>query len=422
MAIATIRKKRGFPTAIRDSYAYPGRPIFVFVFSSNVQDQTEGLRTEPLNHYINFLDQEIADKKIPGYVSMVSHKGKIVHAHKNGYSNIDSKAPIEMDQLFYIQSMTKPIISTAFMMLYEEGHFMLTDPLSKYIPEAANLQVLTPVVDDQMETTYELRPLNKPIKIHHLLSHTAGFSHGLGSNEYDKKLMDLLYMQPYENIGERVQAMMGYPLMGQPGEQWNYSASPDVLSVLIEQFSGITTEAFLQERIFGPLGMNNTGYNLDDSKKHLLMEVHQIIEDGTITTSEKQTPINGEKIFSGTHGLRSTAKDYMTFATFILKQGVHNGKRLIGRKTIELMTQDHVGDLYKDAGYGFGLGWGVRTDVSEAEKLGSLGTHFWSGAFNTYFFIDPTEELIAVLMTHTWPYTNYYSDKMRQFIYSALLD
>ncbi len=397
--------------------------VFVGYYFISLQGQRiSTLSDVHLRNYEAFLDREVREKKLPGYVSLVSHHGEIVHKHHGGRSSVDNQSPVEMNQLFYIQSMTKPIISTAFMMLYEEGHFQLDDQVSKYIPEIADMQVYTPVVVDNMETRYELQPLKQPIRIYHLLTHTAGFSHGLGDNEYDQKLFKLLYEETYNSIEERVQALLGYPLMGQPGEQWNYSASPDILSLLIEHFSGMTTEAFLSQRLFQPLEMYHTGYNVHDVDMDRLMSVHTYGKEGQLMVSEQQVGAQDVKIFGGANGLWSTAEDYMAFATFILQKGMYKGKRLMSRKTIELMTQDHVGDMFALPGYGFGLGWGVRVDVSDARKLGSVGSHFWSGAFNTYFFIDPQEELIGILMSQTWPFTPYYGDMMRQFLYSAIMD
>ena len=390
-----------------------------------------GFSPKGIKNYENYLDREIENGKIPGAVSLIYRNGHIAHSEAMGYNNMGTKEPMKKDKIFYIQSMTKPIISVAFMTLYEEGHFFLTDPVAKYLPEFADLKVMEIGSDENGEMTVDYVPLKRPIQIWHLLSHTAGFSHGLGENEYDQKLAKLLYgtfgqdeiiPAPHKSIKDRVNALVSYPLMGQPGEQWNYSASPDVLALLIEHFSGQTTEEFLQERIFDLLGMTDTGYNISDENMNRIAGLHQMQEDGSLAYVEPWGPVQGNTIYGGTHGLFSTAHDYMQFGLMLLNNGELNGKRIIGRKTLELMAEDHIDYLPYAPGNGFGLGFGVRTDVSDSKISGSEGILHWGGAFNTYFFVDQDEDLVAVLMTQSWPHTNLYASKLRQFVYSAIAD
>ncbi|MFT4568354.1 MAG: CubicO group peptidase (beta-lactamase class C family) [Saprospiraceae bacterium] len=392
-----------------------------------------GMSEQALDRYEAFLKSEIEAKKIPGAVSLIMRKGQIAHSDAYGYSNISTQEPMTTDKIFYIQSMTKPIISIAFMTLYEEGKFFLTDPVSKYIPEFANLKVIQVTPNKEGETpTIDYVPVKTPVQIWHLLSHTAGFSHGLGQNEYDQNLAKALYgdfLNPdsepnagHKTIQDRVNALVSYPLMGQPGEQWNYSAAPDVLCVLIEQFTGQTPAEFLQERIFDPLGMNDTGYNVTKANENRIASLHAVGEDGQLAYMPPWGPSRGNTIYGGTHGLFSTATDYMTFAAMLLNNGKYNGHRIIGRKTLELMTDNHIEGLPYSPGNGFGLGFGVRTDVSDSKISGSEGIFHWGGAFNTYFFVDQEEEMVAVLMTQLFPYTNHYASKLRQFTYSAIDD
>ena len=316
-------------------------------------------------------------------------------------------------------SMTKPIVTVAFMMLYEEGHFFLTDPVSKYLPQFSNLRV---ALDPNEGKEGATEPAKTEITIHQLLTHTAGFSHGLGGTKLDNETAQALYFEPQENIESRVNTLVSLPLFAQPGEQWYYSASPDVLALLIEHFSGMSTADFLQKRIFDPLQMNDTGYNIAKSKQERWVPVHNINETGVLVNSEQQLPKDGNTVFGGTHGLFSTASDYMKFCQMLLNKGRANGQQLLGTKTLELMTMNHVGKLYQSPGQGFGLGFGITTDLAESMATGSVGQYYWGGAYCTYFFIDPEEELAAILMSQLQPYSNFYGGKMRQYIYQSITD
>lgn len=392
-----------------------------FVFGQSVTSTPEsvGFSSERLDRYTTFLSREIQDGRIPGAVTMVMRKGQFVHQETLGYSNLDDNTSMQQDQLFYIQSMTKPIITVAFMMLYEEGHFFLNDAVSQYLPAFKNLKVAK---DVEAGAEGETEPAINEVTIAQLLSHTAGFSHGLGSSKLDQDILFALYYEPQKNIESRVNTLVSLPLMGQPGDQWNYSASPDVLALLIEKFSRMPANEFLQKRLFNPLGMKDTGYNLAKENQGRMMPVHMINEEGKLVVSEYQPAMDENTVFGGTHGLFSTAKDYMTFCQMLLNNGEWNGTRFLSRITIELMTLNHVGDLRSTNGQGFGLGFGVLTDLAKSESLGSVGQYYWGGANCTYFFIDPKEELISVLMTQVAPYSDYYSKKMRQFVYQAIDD
>ena len=231
-----------------------------------------------------------------------------------------------------------------------------------------------------------------------------------------------LYVEPQANIETRVNTMVKLPLIGQPGDQWYYSASPDVLSLMIEHFSGMTTAAFLQQRLFDPLGMGDTGYNIKKENQNRWLPVHNIDKDGKLIKSPQQLPIEGNTVFGGTHGLFSTASDYMKFAQMLLNGGKWNDKQYLSPKTLEIMTTNQVGDLYQAPGQGFGLGFGVTTDVADSKQLGSVGQYYWGGAYCTYFFVDPKEDLVAILMTQLQPFTGYYGDKLRQLVYQAIVD
>jgi CubicO group peptidase (beta-lactamase class C family) len=217
-----------------------------------------GMSLDRLKHYEDYVKREISSGRIPGAVTLIVRKGETVYSSAIGISNPANKSEMKTDNIFYIQSMTKPIITTAFMMLFEEGHFLLTDPLSKYLPAAKNLQVLKNQQEGKGGVT---EPLKREIILADLLSHTAGFSHGLGETKYEKEILEVL-SKPHKTIQERVDEFLSIPLLGQPGEQWAYSITPDILSVLIEKFSGQSTNQFLTERIFKPLGMRTSSAEL----------------------------------------------------------------------------------------------------------------------------------------------------------------
>ena len=390
-----------------------------YLYAQSAGKVVGGMSSERLAHYENFINSEIENQNIAGAVSLVWRKGEVAHSKSFGKSSINGTDKMEKDQLFFIQSMTKPIITVAFMMLYEEGHFQLSDPVSKYIPEFKDLKVSK---DVNKGLAGETEPMEQEITITQLLSHSAGFSHGLGSSKLDQEMMAAMYGASFKTVEERVDKLLEMPLIGQPGKQWYYSAAPDVLSVLIHKFSGMPTREFLQKRIFEPLKMNSTGYNVPDNLQQKVAALHTKNEEGKLVLSPRQTPISGNTIDSGVNGLFSTAEDYLTFCRMLLNKGELYGKRYLSRKTVELMTQNHVGDLYPGAGTGFGLGFAVTTDVSDTQELGSVGKYYWSGAFCTYFFIDPHEEMIAILMTQTAPYNGFYGSKMSHFVYQAIVD
>lgn len=378
-----------------------------------------GISTDRLKRYEAFIKKEIEEGRIPGAVTLVMRNGAVVHNGAFGFNDVPEKTPMKKDDIFYIQSMTKPIITVAFMMLYEEGHFMLTDPVSMYLPEFKKLRVIKDVNNG---AAGETEAMNSEVTIAQLLSHTSGITHGLGSSQLDKDFLKEYFMKSWPDIESRVANILKFPLVGQPGNQWYYSSSPDVLSVLIGKFSGMSTEQFLIERIFKPLEMKDTGYNLSKAQQARVVKVHSNNTDGVLGYSEHQPAMEGNTIWSGVNGLYSTAADYMNFCQMLLNGGRWNGKQLLSRKTIELMTLNHSGELFYKPGEGFGLGFAVLGDIAESRLLGSTGIFYWAGAFNTHFFIDPKEKLVSIFMTHEEHYNNIYHEKMRQLVYQAIVD
>ena len=396
------------------------RSLFAVLFSTLLATSAlaqNGLSSERLDRYDAFFQKEIDEGRLPGVVTLIYKNGEKAHESALGYSNVASKTPMRTDQIFFIQSMTKPIISTAFMMLYEEGYFLLNDPISKYLPEFKDMKV---VKDPQIGSSSGLESANSQITIAQVLSHTAGFLHGIRQTKLDEEVREAIYISNPKTIEERVKALASQPLASQPGEKWNYSASPDILSRLIEVFTGMSPAEFLKNRLFDPLGMKDTGYNLTEEQGKRMVQLHQLDDSGKLINAERQTPTSGNTVFGGTHGLFSTAADYSLFAQMMLNGGEWNSKRYLSPKTVEIMTINQSGDLFQDPGKGFGLGFAVVDDVADSKALGSEGTFYWSGAYCTYFFIDPKEKMVAVFMTQMNPFSGFYENKFRQMVYQAI--
>ncbi|WP_339876501.1 serine hydrolase domain-containing protein [uncultured Algoriphagus sp.] len=387
------------------------------VLAQTLHHEQTKLSPERLERYDSYLQKEIDAGRLAGAVTLIYKNGEQAHQKTLGYSDLDSKAPMKADQIFYIQSMTKPVITTAFMMLYEEGHFLLNDPVEKYLPWFKDLKV---AVDPSKGIAGGTVPAESKITIAMLLSHTSGLSHGIAAGKLEEEIRSAIYSPAHKTIESRIKAMVTMPLIGQPGKQWYYSASPDVLSLLIETFSGMTTDKFLQERLFDPLGMSDTGYNLNEEQKSRMATLHTYNQDGKLIKAPSQTPTSGNTVFAGANALFSTASDYSKFARMLLNGGEWNGKQYLSPKTVEIMTMDQIDGLYQAPGQGFGFGFAVVTDLADANALGSEGTYYWSGAYCTYFFIDPKEDMVSIMMTQTAPYSGFYDQKMRQFVYQAI--
>ena len=402
------------------------RFILVFLITANFQIHAQssnkaiaGISLDRLEHYEEFISQEINQDNIPGSTVLIVRDGKIVLQESYGHRDIENQSSMKTDDIFFIQSMTKPIITTAFMMLFEEGHFMLTDHVSKYLPEFKNLRVIKNGNDS---ITGETIASEKEITLEQLLTHTAGLTHGLGNSQFEQGYMNEYFMQEWPDIKSRAIQASKLPLVDQPGNIWYYSVAPDIIATLIEKFSGMTTNDFLETRIFKPLNMKDTGYNLTEQQQARVVKVTNKNDKGNLINSDYQPPMKKNTIWSGVNGLFSTTSDYMTFCQMIMNNGQWNGTQFLSRKTIELMTQNHVGNKYPAEGVGFGYGFAVMLDVSKTNLLGSNGNIWWGGAFNTHFFIDPKEKLISIFMTQLNPYTNYYHDKMKQLVYQAIVD
>ncbi|MBN7817417.1 serine hydrolase domain-containing protein [Algoriphagus pacificus] len=391
--------------------------LFLFSFQEGFSQETSSISQDRLKRYDQFIESQIAEGKIPGAVTLIYKNGEEVQEKAFGYSDLQAKTPMVTNQIFFIQSMTKPIVTTAIMMLYEEGHFQLNDPVEKYLPWFKDLKV---AVDPSKGIAGGTVPAESNITIAMLLSHTSGLSHGIAAGKLEEEIRSAIYSPTHKTIESRIKAMVTMPLIGQPGEQWYYSASPDVLSLLIETFSGMTTDQFLKQRLFDPLGMSDTGYNLNEEQKSRMATLHTYNQDGKLIKAPNQTPTSGNTVFAGANALFSTASDYAKFARMLLNSGEWNGVQYLSPKTIELMTMDQADGMFGDPGHGFGFGFAVLEDLRKTKNLGSVGQYFWSGAYCTFFFIDPKEDMISIFMTQVNPYNNYWGEKMRQMVYQSI--
>ena len=378
----------------------------------------------------NLMQRYVDSGKLAGTIACISQHGQVVYTDVLGYQNLENKTPMAEDSIFRIYSMTKPITSVALMMLFEESRFTLTDPVSQYIPAFKDVKVLN--ADGSLETPH------RPMTIQDLLRHTAGLSYG-GFNE-TRLPVDKLYDEHAQIVSnkitneELVNLLATLPLAFHPGEKWHYSMATDVCGYLVEVLSGKPLADFMQEKIFAPLGMTDTAFEIAPSKLKRFCTLYGKTPDSDFglldlpATSEYLPPV---KLHSGGSGLLSTTEDYLKFAQLILNKGELNGVRLLAPKTIELMTMNHLTpDLLPIAfegsvpmmGTGFGLGFSVNLDVAQNGVMGSVGDHGWGGYAETYFWIDPREALIALLMTQYLPSQTYPIRKeFRTAVYQALV-
>jgi len=368
-----------------------------------------GMSQERLNLIDKMCQEAIDNNSVPGVVALVARRGKIVYHKAFGTSDASGKV-LERNAIFRIASQSKAITATAVMMLWEEGEFGLDEPISNYIPEFKDGQVLDSVLPDG---SYKTTPVNKPITIRHLLSHTSGLGYGVidGDARFRKMYKDAgitdLFTTESISIGESVKKLAKLPLHHHPGEKFTYSEGLDVLGYFIEIVSGMPFDEFLRKRIFDPLKMDDTWFYLPETKQSRLVKVQTKTDDKwtnyPTTFYDPDYPIKGAKtFFSGGAGLSSTAKDYATFLQMYLNNGELNGTRILSRTTIQFMLENQIGETLKEAGFYYGLAFAV-VEETNANKGGNFseGTFQWGGYFNTQYYADPEEQLVVVLMKQT---------------------
>ncbi len=372
--------------------------------------ESVGMSAERLARIAPAMQKYIDSELVPGVVTLVARKGKVVHFESQGFMDVDTDKPMRPDAIFRIASMTKPITSVALMMLWEEGHFQLRDPVSKFIPEFADQMVST--TSDASGETGGLLPVNRPSTIRDMLTHTAGLANSYRGNVpfYQSQIQ----IQPDDTMESYIGRIAALPLNYQPGEEWQYSQATDVVGRLVEVMSGQTLAEFFEERIFEPLGMHDTHFYMDDDKGGRLMSQYApgpdnnkiVLQDPGNRESRWITNEN-KRVFRGAGGLVSTAHDYLRFQQAMLNGGELDGVRLLSPNTLDLMMENHTGDLslwLPGPGMGFGLGWAVVEDRGEAASPMSEGSVYWGGAYCTISWIDRENDLIGVLMTQVRPY------------------
>lgn len=371
-----------------------------------VKPEKAGFSSERLNKITEFTQRIVDEGRHAGFVTMVARRGKIVHFETVGQHGIDDDRPMEKDTLFRIFSMTKPVTAVAMMMLYEEDKFQMHDPISKYLPELADLRVWR----DGEPSAEVYNPT-----IEQLFTHTAGFTYGFRA---DSEVVDGMYRDAElfsnTNLDAFVSELSELPLSYEPGTRYHYSIAFDILGAIIEKVSGQSLDVFFRERIFEPLEMNDTFFSVPDEKLSRLASNHYWdLGQGelVIPTPEIARSYSNVTLFSGGSGLVSTAMDYMVFCEMLRNGGSYDGARILGPKTIQYMTADHLtpevrnngatdfpeSHLYK--GQSKGLGFGVMTEPALSEVISSAGEYSWGGAAGTKFWIDPEEDLVAILMT-----------------------
>ena len=372
--------------------------------------ESVGMSSERLARIEIAMQRYIDAELTPGVVTAIIRKGQLVHFKAQGDMDVDADKIMSSDAILRIASMTKPITSVALMMLWEEGHFQLRDPVAKFIPEFANVKVSS--TGDASGETGELIDLERPIQIRDMLTHTAGLANSyIGNSE---AYGDAMGGDPTRDNAHLVEKLVKIPLNYQPGEDWQYSVATDVVGRLVEVISGQSLDEFFKERIFGPLDMPDTHFYMDANKAPRLTAQYTPGEDNKITLQDPGSAdsrwISGPKtLFRGAGGLASTARDYLRFQQMMLSGGELHGVRLLAPSTVSLMLENHTGDMslwLPGPGMGFGLGYGVVVDRGEAATPLSLGSGYWGGAYCTLSWIDPEQELVGILMTQVRPYTH----------------
>ena len=396
-----------------------------------VSPESVGLSSERLERLGVAMQGYVDAQKLVGLVTLIARHGKVAHFEAFGMQDREAGAPMQRDTLFRIYSMTKPITSVAALVLFERGRFLLNDPVAKYIPELDGLRV----IEDPAGPLDRTRPLEHEITIRDLFVHTSGFS-------YDWILPPGPLATAYTELGRKardgdlngfIKRLAGLPLAYPPATRWNYGMSTDVLGHLVAVVSGMPLDVFLREEIFEPLGMVDTGFYVPAHKQDRFGANYGPAPGGGLRVIDAPTGSRFSSpptYFEGGGGLVSTAMDYARFAQMLLNGGTLDGRRILGRKTVEFMSQNHLSEQEQQAdflktafaGWGFGLGVSVVTEIAKTQLPGTNGEYGWNGAAGTTFWIDPAEDLIAIQMTQIIPFAAALPSELRALVYPALVD
>ena len=402
---------------------------------SEASPASVGMSPERLARIDVMCEKAVSEGNIPGIVALVARHGKIVYWKAFGMADNQSNRSLKKDDIFRIASMSKPITCTAVMMLREEGKFRLDDPISKYITEFKNPQVLKSF--QSSDTSYTNMPASGEITIRHLLTHTSGLGYGqIDKDEhfkliYQKAGITDLFTTENITLEDNIKKLAKLPLHHNPGESYTYSIGYEVLAYFVEKISGIRYDEFMRNRIFAPLNMNDTWYYLPEDKAERLVSIQYTPEEGKwerypVTFYDPDFPIKGAKrYFSGGAGICCTAKDYATFMQMILNGGELNGVRILSRTTVQTMLSDQLGDLRgKNLNRYFSMAFSITNEVGVAEGgMGSDGSLATAGYFNTGSFADPKDDYIGVLMKQTrGPVSDYTGWKFRLLLGQAVDD
>ena len=387
----------------------------------HAKPESLGLSPVRLQRMSDAFKREIEKGTVPGMTVMVARRGQIGWFEALGKQSAASSAPMAHNTIFRIFSMTKPIVSIGIMMLIEDGHFLLGDPVAKFIPEFADLKVGV-----ENNGKLDLVPLKRQMTVQDLLRHTSGITYDHTGNGLVQQMYQQSRLRSRKiSNAEHAALVASLPLMCQPGAEWNYSRSTDILGRIIEVVSGKTLSAFLTERILVPLQMAETGFHTGAENADRLAEPFPT-DPWTGDKVQLFNMLDKPVMESGGGGLVSTAMDYARFSQMLLNGGALDGNRIVGRKTLQLMASDHLGPNVKvdsplmPAGHGFGLGFAVRTHQGMAPFPGSLGQFFWSGMAGTFFWIDPAEDMFAVFMMQGPGQREYVRSMVRNLVYAAV--
>ena len=385
---------------------------------AGVPQQGSGFAKERLDALTATMQADIQKRQIPGAVMLLARNGAITYFESLGTRDPKSGMPMQKDSIFRIYSMTKPIVTAGAMMLVEEGRLQLSDPVAKYLPELKGMKVGV-----EKGGTLELADAAREMTIQDLMRHTSGLTYGF----FGKSLVKAQYDRANVDVGVDRKDYLGVisklPLHYQPGTTWDYSIGIDVLAFVIERISGKRIEDYLQDRIFGPLGMKDTAFSIDEARYARLAQAFDT--DPGIKITNWENVRDASRRPSGGGGLLSTAEDYFRFAQMLLNGGEFGGVRILARKTVEYMDSDHLGAIRGPAylpgpGYTFGLGGAVRLSDGMASTPGSSGEFNWGGYGGTYFWIDPKEKLVGILMMQAPTPRGYYRALYRAMAYGAM--